>query len=111
MRLRPRNLRTRLTFWYVAVLAAVLLIYGAGTSALLLYKLRSQLDRLAVEDLETVEGFLSFGPDGKLSLRNDYHDHPYPANMEERLLEVHGADGALLYRNELLGSRALGGAP
>jgi len=110
-RFRPRNVRARLTLWYVAVLAGVLLIYGASTSALLLYQLRSQLDRLAVEDLETVEGFLNFGPDGKVFLRNDYHDHPYPANMQERLLEVHDANGALLYRNELLGSREMGGTP
>jgi heavy metal sensor kinase len=109
--LRPQNLRTRLTLWYVAVLAGVLLIYGAGTSALLLYKLRSQLDRLAVEDLETVEGFLAFGANGTLSLRNDYHDHPYPANVQERLLEVRGADGSVLYRNEPLAGRALGGVP
>src|SRR6185437_11960061 len=108
---RPRNVRARLTLWYVAVLAGVLVIYGVSTSVLLMFQLRSQLDRLAIEDLETVEGFLSFGPDGKVFLRNDYHDHPYPAQMQERLLEVRDASGAMLYRNELLGSRELGGAP
>jgi heavy metal sensor kinase len=110
-RFRPRNVRARLTLWYVAVLAGVLLIYGVSTSALLLFQLRSQLDRLAIEDLETVEGFLSFSPAGKVFLRNDYHDHPYPANMQERLLEVRDSGGAVLYRNELLGSRELGGTP
>ncbi len=110
-RLRPQHVRTRLTVWYVAMLAAALLIYGGGTSAVLFFELRSQLDHRAIEDLETVEGFLSFGPNGKVFLRNDYHDHPYPTSMQERLLEVWAADGALLYRNELLGSRALGGPP
>ncbi len=110
-RLRPRNVRTRLTLWYVAVLAGVLVIYGASTSALLFFQLRSQLDRLAIEDLETVEGFLSVGADGKVFLRNDYHDHPYPANMQERLLEVRDAGGTPLYRNEVLGNRDLGGTP
>jgi len=103
--------RTRLTVWYVAILAAVLLLYGGSASAVLLFELRSQLDHRAVEDLETVEGVLSFGPNGKVFLKNDYHDHPYPASMQDRLLEVWSADGTLLYRNELLGTRALGGRP
>ena len=89
----------------------MLLIYGGGTSALLLLQLRTQLDHLAIEDLETVEGFLSFSPDGKVILQNDYHDHPYPTKMTERLMEVWSEDGTLLYRNELLGARALGGPP
>lgn len=110
-RLGPQNVRTRLTLWNVAIFAAVLLIYGGGTSALLLMQLRSQMDHRAVEDLETVEGFLSFGSNGRVFLRNDYHDHPYPTTMQERLVEVWTPDGSLLYRNELLGSRALGGPP
>jgi hypothetical protein len=106
---RPQNVRTRLTIWYVAVLAAALLIYGGGTSTVLLLQLRAQLDHRAIEDLETVEGLLSFGPNGKVFLRSDYHDHPYPEQMQERLLEVWSVNGTLLYRNELLGSRALCG--
>jgi heavy metal sensor kinase len=100
-----------LTLWYVALLAGVLLIYIGSASALLFFHLRGQLDRLAIEDLETVEGLLSFSPDGKLSVRSDYHDHPYPAQMQERLMEVRAGDGALLYRSESLANRALGGAP
>jgi hypothetical protein len=109
--LRPRNVRSRLTLWYVAVLAGVLVVYGLSASALLLYQLRGQLDELAIEDLETVEGFLSFGPDGKVLLRSDYHDHPYPVNEQARLLEVRDRAGQLLYRNEVLGNRELGGEP
>ncbi len=110
-RIRPRNVRMRLTLWYVAVLASVLLIYGGSTSALVLVQLRSQLDHLAIEDLETVEGFLSFDANGRLFLRNDYHDHPYPVSSEVRFMEVRAEDGTLLYRNEELGSRFLGGIP
>jgi heavy metal sensor kinase len=110
-RFRPRNVRTRLTLWYVAVLAGVLLIYIASASALLFFHLRGQLDHLAIEDLESVEGLLSFAPDGKVSLRNDYHDHPDTPQMQERLMEVRATDGTLLYRSELLGDRTLGGAP
>jgi heavy metal sensor kinase len=111
IRIRPQHVRTRLTSWYVVVLAATLLLYGTGTAALVLYQLRAELDRLASDDLESVEGLLSFGSDGKLSLRSNYHDHPYPASAQDRLLEVRGEDGTLLYRSELLGDSALGGAP
>jgi heavy metal sensor kinase len=110
-RFRPQNVRTRLTLWYVAVLACVLLIYIGSASALLFFHLRGQLDHLAIEDLESVEGLLSFVPDGKLTLRNDYHDHPDTPQMQERLMEVRATDGTLLYRSELLGDRTLGGAP
>ncbi len=109
--LQPRNVRTRLTIWYVTVLAGVLLLYVAGASALVFFQLRSELDRFGIDDLETVEGLLSFGSDGKVSLHSEYHDHPYTANMQDRMLEVWSGDGALLYRNELLGSRDLGGKP
>ena len=110
-RLRPRDVRTRLTLWYVSVLAAVLLIYGAGTSALVLHQLRSELDRLASDDLESVEGLLSFNQSGSLVFREDYHDHPYPAEVQDRFLEVRAENGSVLYRNELLGDRDLGGVP
>jgi heavy metal sensor kinase len=107
----PKDVRTRLTLWYVAMLAGVLLIYGASACSIVLLQLRTQLDHLAIEDLETVEGFLSFGSDGKLGLRNDYHYHPYPAEMQQRFLEVRAEDGTLLYKNEGLAERALGGKP
>ena len=110
-RFRPQSVRTRMTLWYVAVLAGVLLIYIGSASALLFFHLRGQLDHLAIEDLESVEGLLSFRPDGKLTLRNDYHDHPSTEQMQERLLEVRAADGTLLYSSEVLGNRTLGGAP
>ena len=110
-RFRPQNVRTRLTLWYVAVLAGVLLIYIGSASALLFFRLRGQLDHLAIEDLESVEGLLSFRPDGKLTLRNDYHDHPETAQTQERLMEVRATDGTVLYRSEGLGNRTLGGAP
>jgi heavy metal sensor kinase len=110
-RLRPLNVGTRLTLWYVAVLAGVLLIYSAATSAIFFFHLRNQLDRLAIEDLETVEGFLTFSSTGNLFLREDYHDHPYPEQMQERMMEVWSQDGKLLFRNEVLGRRALGGPP
>jgi heavy metal sensor kinase len=69
------------------------------------------MDRLATEDLETIEGFLSFDAGGRLYLRSASHDHQYPLSMQHRLLEVWAVGGPVLYRNELLGQRNLGGPP
>src|SRR3974390_2095972 len=110
MQFRPQDVRTRLTLWYVAVLACALLIYGVSTSVLLIFQLRSQLDHRAIEDLETIKGLLSFTPDGKLLFRTNYQDPSYPTKMLDPLMEVLSADGTLLYRNELLSNRSLGGS-
>ena len=108
MRLRPRHLRTRLTLWYVSVLAALLVLAWGGTCALLFFQLRGQLDHFAIQEIETVEGLLFFAPDGQLRLREDYHNHPESKDVIDRFLEVRSPDGAVLFRNERLGNRALG---
>jgi heavy metal sensor kinase len=111
MRFRPTHVRTRLTLWYVGMLATLLLLFGAGTSVLLFWQLRAQLGHYAVQDVETVEGLLFFTPDGRLRMHQDYHNHPESRRVLERLLEVRAPDGTVLYRNDRLGNRALGGAP
>jgi heavy metal sensor kinase len=111
MQLRPRHLRARLTLWYVSVLAGLLLLAWLGTCSLLFWQLRGQLDRFAVEEIETVEGLFYFAPNGELRLREDYHNHPESKDVIERFLEVRSASGAVLFRNTRLGGRALGGTP
>ncbi len=106
-----RHIRVRMTLWYVCVLGGTLLIYSIGISALLLWQLQRQLGRHAIEDIETVEGLLEIGPDGNVNLREDYHNHPQSRLVEERLLEVLSPAGQVLYRNERLGGRSLGGQP
>jgi heavy metal sensor kinase len=73
--------------------------------------MRSQLDNYAVQDIETVEGLLYFDADGRLMLREDYHNHPASKQVLERFLEVRSAEGAVMYRNERLAGQALGGNP
>ncbi len=111
MRLRPKHVRTRLTLWYVSVLAALLLLFWAGTFMLLFRQLRAQLDHYAVQDIETIEGLLFFDSAGRLQLKEDYHNHPESKHVLERMLEVRSPEGKILYRNERLGNRVLGGAP
>jgi heavy metal sensor kinase len=108
---RPRHLRTSLTLWYVTMLAVVLLVFLLGMSLLHFWQLRAELGRYAIQDVETVEGLLFFRPDRTLSMREDYHNHPESKSVLERLLEVRAPDGTVLYRNERLGKRSLGGNP
>ena len=110
-RFKPKHIRTRMTLWYLSVLGGTLVIYSIGISALLLWQLQRQLGKHAVEDIETVEGLLEIAPDGKIILREDYHNHPQSRRVEERLLEVLSPDGQVLYKNERLGNRFLGGHP
>jgi len=111
MRLRPTHLRTRLTVWYVSVLATLMTLAWAGTCALLFWQLRSQLDHFAIQEIETVEGLFFFTHDGQLRLRDEYHNHPESKDVIERFLEVRSPDGNVLLRNERLANRPLGGMP
>jgi heavy metal sensor kinase len=109
--LRPKNVRVRLTLWYVGILGSILLIYIVSASIFAFLQWRLELDGLAAEEVETIEGFLSFNSEGRVYLRGSAHDHPYPISMQHRLMEVLSVNGTVLYRNEPLGGRDLGGAP
>lgn len=104
-------IRTRLTLWYVAILAAGLLLFVAATSIVLYWQLFRQLTRFAIQDVETIEGLLFFAPDGTLQLNEDYHNHAESRKVLERLLQVLSPEGTVLYRNERLRSDDLGPAP
>ncbi|MCL5743518.1 MAG: ATP-binding protein [Acidobacteria bacterium] len=107
----PLPVRTRLALWYFGVLSGILFLFSCGISAVMFFQLRTQLDDHAIEELETIEGFLRFRSDGTVFLQSIDHDHPYPATAQERFIEVRAPDGAVLFRNELLGNRSLGGEP
>ncbi len=111
MWLRPKRVRTRLTLLYVGMLVGVLAVYFAGVSILLSWQMSGVLSELAAEDLETVKGLLYVQDDGQIGLRGDYHHHTDWKQVQERLLEILGPDGTILYRNERLGDRTIGGAP
>ncbi len=111
MRLRPRFIRDRLTFWYVGIFGAVLGIYICGACMLQYRQLSDQLYHAEIEDLETVEGLLYFTPDGDLLLHEDYHSHPQSRLLLDRYMEVLSPDGEVLFRNERLRDMYLDGAP
>ena len=104
-----RRLGTRLAFSYILLLIAAMVVFAAGTAAVLFFQMRAQLAHFAVQDIETVEGLMSFTPEGRVTVREDYHNHPESKQILEHFLEVRALDGRLLYRNDRLGNRSLGG--
>ncbi len=110
IRVRPQHVRTRLTVWYVSVLGGILALYVAASSIFLFLSLRRELDHSLVEDIETVEGLLKFGPDGNLIL-SAAHTDPGEEPDQGRLMEIVTPEGRLLYHSRLLGARTLGTAP
>ncbi len=111
MRLRPKYVRDRLTLWYVMVFGLALCAYICGATFLLFWQLTSQLYHAEIQDVETVEGLLYFTPDGNLAMHEEYHNHPQSRLLLDRLMEVLTPDGQVLYRNEMLHGRDLGGTP
>src|SRR5580700_1163421 len=106
---RPKLIRTRLTLWYVFVLGFLLVASAAGASFILVWQLRAQLKRQAIQDLGKVEGLMYFRPDGSLHMHDDYYDFEESKVIQERFLEVLSPEGAILYRNKKLGSRTIDG--
>src|SRR5438477_10756573 len=97
MRFRPRNVRSRLTLWYVLVLASLLASYAGVASLFLFLSLREDFDHNLLQDLETVEGMLTKEPNGGVSLHSS---HPGAAEPRiGRFIEVWSPQGSLLYRS------------
>ena len=111
MQFRPRHVRDRLTLWYVAFTGLVLVAYICGASFLQFWQLTSQLYHAEIQDVQTVEGLLYFTADGQLKLHDEYHVHPQSRLLLDRLMEIITPDGQVLFRNEKLQGRDLGGKP
>lgn len=109
MKLSPSNVRSRLTLWYVGVLAALLVAYGAASLFFLFLSMREQVDHNLLEDMETVEGQIATEPDGSLTLGLHHGEEGDPGL--HRFVEIWSSEGKLLYRTPQLDGQALGGPP
>ncbi len=105
----PTNLRSRLTFWYVSVLAVLLLVYAAIVFVFQYGVLTRQLFHDEVQDVITAEGLLFFDSQGRLQLKEDYFSRPQSHLLVDRLMEVRDLSGNVLYRSATLGRMPLGG--
>jgi len=109
VRLWSQNVRMRLTMWYTLVLAGLLALYAGVASLFLFLGLREDFDHNLLEDVETIEGMLTKGPDGQVSLRASHADGAEP--RIGHFIEVWSPEGSLLYRSSSLSNLALGGPP
>jgi signal transduction histidine kinase len=103
------NIRTRLTLWYVAVLAGILAIYVALVFIFQYGLLERQMFHDEVQDVETVEGLLFFDAQGQLHLQQNYHSQQHSHLLVDRLMEVRDQSGTVLYRTSTLNGLSLGG--
>jgi signal transduction histidine kinase len=110
MHLRPKRVRTRLTLWYVGVLALLLGVYLALVYAFQYSQLTNQIYIDEVQDVETVEGLLAFDAEGNLYLQQSYLKNPTSHLLIDRLMEVRDLSGKVLYRSDTLQGRQLGRA-
>ena len=111
MRRWLRRAGIRLALAYVLVFTALMSVFAGGIATVFFLHMRAQLERYTVQDIETVEGLLYVEKDGTLRVREDYHNHPDSRHVLERFLEVRTPGGELLYRNDRLRGRSLGGVP
>ncbi len=109
MKFRPRNVRSRLTLWYVLVLASLLALYAGVACLFLFLSLREDFDQNLLEDVETVEGMLAKEPNGLVSLHASHPDAAEP--RIGHFIEVWSPQGSLLYRSAALQGQTLGGPP
>ena len=105
----PTNLRTRLTLWYLAVLAALLIVYATLVLAFQYFVLTRQIVHDEIQDVVTVEGLLYFDSHGSLQLRQDYYSRPQSHLLVDRVMEVRDLYGNVLYRSPTLNGMPLGG--
>jgi heavy metal sensor kinase len=108
---RPARIGTRLALSYVLITAGSMVLFTAGTATVLFLQMRAQLAHFAIQDIETVEGLLSVTPGGGVTIRDDYHNHAESKQIVEHYLEVLAPDNQVIYRNDRLGNRSLGGSP
>jgi signal transduction histidine kinase len=105
----PTNLRTRLTLWYLAVLAALLIVYAILVLAFQYLVLTRQIVHDEIQDVVTVEGLLYFDSHGDLQVRQDYYSRPQSHLLVDRMMEVRDRYGDVLYRSPTLNGMPLGG--
>lgn len=105
----PITLRTRLTLWYVAVLAVLLLLYASLVFAFQYAVLTRQIFHDEVQDVVTAEGLLYFDAHGVLQLQQNYYSRPQSHLLVDRLMEVLDRSGRVLYQSPTLHGMPLGG--
>ncbi len=101
MGLAAKNVRTRLTLWYVLALTLILLIYAGIAISLVYMDLRRNLDRELEEDYEIIENLIHTKPDGSVIIHEA--DDPY---FHERWFDIWSRDWQKLYESRPFSSQS-----
>ncbi len=104
-----KQLRTRLTLWYVLILSLILAFYIVLVFAFQYASIKRQMYHDEIQDVVTVEGLLFFNNRGELELEQNYFSHPGSHLLIDRLMEVRDLSGTVLYRSPTLHGMPLGG--
>ena len=104
-----KQIRSRLTVWYIAVLAMILAVYIILVFVFQYKFVANQIFHDEVQDVETVEGLLYFDKSGHLQLEQSYFSHPQSHLLIDRLMEVRDLSGVVLYQTPNLNGASLGG--
>ncbi len=91
------SIRLRLTGWYTVVLFLMLVVYATATFLAVRHEFFEQLDDQLHDDFETVEGFLSASPDGRVAWSGERHHDP--GDDEDRGSDAWAASGEQIYRS------------
>ncbi len=90
---RPfKNVRTRLTLWYLLVMALILILNALLATSLYYYNLRRNLDHELEESYELLEDLIQFNANGQIVF--DADEGPF---IRETWFEIWSADGRLLF--------------
>jgi len=104
-----KQLRTRLTLWYVAVLGVILGFYVVLVLSFQYALVTRQIYHDEIQEVVTVEGLLFFDSHGALQLQQNYFSHPRSHLLIDRLMEIRDLSGVVLYRSPTLNGMSLGG--
>jgi len=97
-----KNVRTRLTLWYVLVFAFILLIYAGFAVSLIYLNLRGNLDQELQEEYEILETIIRINPNGIPFIDED--DASY---LRENWFEIWSNDGKKLIESRPFSSKNL----
>ncbi len=104
-----KQIRSRLTLWYITILALILALYVSLVFIFQYQVVSRQIFHDEVQDVVTVEGLLHFDQAGQLHLHQDYFSRPLSHLLIDRLMEVRDMSGTVLYRSANLKDKPLGG--
>ena len=102
MVLKPANVRTRLTAWYVLVLTAILLAYAGISIVLIFLDMRGNLDRQLENDFEILEDHIEIDANGKVRVGTEDE-----SAFHERWIELWSMDRRVLFESKPFSGKSL----